>query len=255
MKKPTQMLLATALLAACGSAQPYPGGSHPPGDGDRVEGMAIVSAAGERMLSAAFLIVDGVYNTELTAPYDVLQHTRYHAGDGLGIRTFTVSPNGQPVTTAEGLRIGAEYSFETAPAADILVVPSAEHSRDTDLENEELIRWVRNAAEQARVVMSLCWGAFVLAEAGVLDGHACTTFPSDYDTFAQRFPQLELHVNVSFVRDGKVLTSQGGSRSFDAAMHLVEVIYGEETARNVGAGLLIPWPPRQQPPPSYLIDR
>ncbi len=215
----------------------------------------LAATAAERRLSAAFLIVDGVYNTELTAPYDVLEHSLYHAPDGLGIQPFTVAPSLEPVTTAEGLRLLADHDFASAPDFDILVVPSAQGSRDRDLESEELIAWVRNRGGSASLVMSLCWGAFVLAEADLLTGASCTTFPGDYDAFAKRYPELDLRINVSFVHDGKALTSQGGARSFDAAMYLVERLYGEAAATGVGRGLLIPWPPEAGDVPYLRASR
>jgi transcriptional regulator GlxA family with amidase domain len=104
-------------------------------------------------------------------------------------------------------------------------------------------------------VVSLCDGAFVLAAAGLLDGRAVTTFPGDYDRFAERFPGLDLRVNVSFVRDGKVLTSQGGARSFDVAMHLVDHLWGEQVAAGVGRGMVIPWPPAPGAPPFVVESR
>lgn len=194
-------------------------------------------------LRAGFLIVDGVYNTELMAPYDVFEHTRHHAPGGRGIEVFTVSPDGEQVVSAEGLRIVPDHSFATAPPIDILVVPSAEGSRDADLRNAALVDWVRETGSSARYVMSLCWGAFVLAEAGLLDGHACTTFPSDYARFASAFPEADLRFNVSFVHDRGRFTSQGGARSYEVAMYLVDHLFGEEVAAGVGRGLLIPWPP------------
>lgn len=217
------------LPPAGASSAPAPGGA--PADGEPAP------------LVAGFLVVDGVYTTELTAPWDVLQHTRYHVGEEPWIRVVSISPDGEPVTTAEGLRLTPDYGFADAPPLDILVVPSAEGSRDADLENRALIEWVRRVGSEARYVVSLCWGAFVLAEAGLLDGRSCTTFPSDYQSFAERFPKLDLQVNVSFVHDGSVLTSQGGARSFDVAMYLVAHLYGDDVARGVGGGLLLPWPP------------
>jgi transcriptional regulator GlxA family with amidase domain len=205
--------------------------------------VAETEAAGARPLRAGFLIIDGVYNTELMAPYDVFEHTRHHDPKGLGIDVFTVSPDGEEIVTAEGLRIRPDHSFATAPEVDILVVPSAEGSRDADLENAELIEWVRDAGSRADHVVSLCWGAFVLARAGLLDGHACTTFPSDYARFAAAYPHLDLRFNVSFVHDGNRLTSQGGARSYEVAMYLVDRLFGEQVAAGVGSGLLIPWPP------------
>ncbi len=236
--------LAIVGLSACG---PGAGGEMPPAaSGETAE----TTPAGS--LQAGFLVVDGVYNTELTAPFDVLEHTLYHAPEGTGIEVFTVSPDGLEITTAEGLRLVPDFGFDDAPPIDILVVPSAEGSRDRDLANPRLVEWVRETGAGARFVISLCWGAFVLAEAGLLDDVSCTTFPGDYDTFAQRFPGHDLRVNVSFVHSGKAITSQGGARSFDAAMYLVDLLYGRSVAQGIGRGLLIPWP---QPDLAHVSDR
>jgi putative intracellular protease/amidase len=195
----------------------------------------------DRPLRAGFLVVNGVYNSELMAPYDVFQHTAYHVKPG--IEVFTVSPDGQPITTSEGLHITPQYSFANTPAIDLLVVPSGEGSMSGDLENQALIDWVGRTAQSARHVISLCDGAFVLAKAGLLDGVAATTFPDDYQRLVQRFPRVDLRVNVSFVDAGKVLTSEGGARSYDVAMYLVDQLFGPQVAAAIGKGLVIPWPP------------
>lgn len=230
-------LVAPSVHAAAG------GDDHPP-----------PAPAAERPLRAAFLVVDGVYNSELMAPYDVLHHTVFHTEPAPGVEVFTVSPDGQPVTSFEGLRLLPHHSFENAPPVDILVVPSAEGSMEADLEDRRMIEWVRKTAESARWVVSLCDGAFVLAEAGLLDGVAATTFPADYDAFASRFPEVDLRINVSFVHDGKFLTSQGGSKSYDVAMYLVDLLYGEKVTQGVGRGLLVPWPPAPHSMPNVITD-
>ena len=204
-----------------------------------------------RPLRAGFLIVDGVYNSELMAPYDILQHTVFHTQPG--IEVFTVSPDGEPVTTFEGLTVGAHHSFLDAPPIDILVVPSTVGSMDADLHDEALMSWVERVGQQARYVMSLCDGAFVLAGAGLLDGLAVTTFPGDQDRFAATFPHLDLRRQISFAHDGKVLTSQGGARSYDVALYLVDHLYGTKVATGVATGLVIPWPPTAAAMPATVI--
>jgi transcriptional regulator GlxA family with amidase domain len=197
----------------------------------------------DRALRAGFLILDGVYNSELVAPYDIFHHTPFHTNPGAGIEVFTVSPDGEPVVTFEGLTLTPHYGFDDAPDIDILVVPSAEGSMDRDLENREMIEWVRRTGESAHYVVSLCDGAFVLAEAGLLDGRAVTTFPGDQDRFAEAYPELDLRREPGFVHDRDVLTSQGGAKSYDVAIYLVDQLFGEEVARGVGRGLIIDWPP------------
>jgi transcriptional regulator GlxA family with amidase domain len=193
-------------------------------------------------LRAGFLIVDGVFNTELVAPYDLFQHTIFHTKPKPGIEVFTVSPEGQSIKTFEGIEIKPNYSFETAPELDILIVPSADGSMDRDLENTKMIEWVKKTGEKAKFVISLCDGAFVLAKAGLLDGKASTTFPSDLDKYKQMFPHLDVRTGVSYVHDGKVLTSQGGIKSFEVAMYLIDHLYGPAIAKKVGRGLIIEWP-------------
>lgn len=206
----------------------------------------------DRPLRAGFLVVDGVYNTELAAPFDVFHHAQFHTKPG--IQVFTVSPDGQPVTTFEGLKLTPDHSFANAPAVDILVVPSARGSMDADLQNPALIDWVRTAGGQARHVLALCDGSFILAKAGLLQGIPATTFPDDYGRFAQLFPQVDLRINVSFVDAGKVITSQGGARSYEAAMHLVDRLYGRQVAEGIGKGLLVPWPPDPDTMTARIIE-
>ena len=195
----------------------------------------------EKQLNAAFLIVDGVYNSELIAPMDVLHHTVFHTDKG--IRVFTVAQMQDTLTTFEGLKIIPDYSFVTdsLPRIDILVVPSAKHSMDADLENVALMEFVRKTNREAAYVLSLCDGAFVLAKAGLLELHECTTFPGDIGKFRLAFPQLKVHENVSFVHDRKMITSAGGAKSYEPALYMVELLYGKKAAEGIASGLVIDW--------------
>ncbi len=127
-------------------------------------------------LRVGFLVVDGVYNSELMAPWDIFHHTVFHTEPGMEV--FAVSPDGGPVRSFERLEIGAHCGFDDHPEIDVLVVPSAEHSMDSDLENEALLAWVRKVGSRAEFLVSLCDGAFVLAAAGLLDGLGSTPFPA-----------------------------------------------------------------------------
>jgi transcriptional regulator GlxA family with amidase domain len=157
------------------------------------------------------------------------------------MRVFTVAPSADPITTFEGLRLLPDFTFASAPPADVLVVPSAEHSMDTDLANEALIDWIRIAGRRAQYVLSLCDGAFVLAQAGLLDGRDATTFPADVERLRAAFPAVRVHEDLSFVHDGPAITSAGGALSYDAALYLTELLYGASAARGIARGLCIDW--------------
>lgn len=192
--------------------------------------------------NVAFLIMDGTFNTEFTAPFDIFQHTIFREGIK-SMNVFTVAVTLDPVTTFEGVRILPDFSYrdENLPKIDILVVPSAEHHLDTDLDNEELINFVKKTADKALYITSHCDGAFVLAKSGILDNIESTTFPGDIEKYKATFPQLTVHKDVFFVHDGRFITSAGGARSFEAALYLTEVLYGKEIAQSIAGGLVIDW--------------
>lgn len=192
--------------------------------------------------NVAFLIMDGVYNTELTAPYDIFQHTVFRENIK-AMNVFTVANTDQPIRTFEGLRLLPDFNYlkDSLPRIDILVVPSAEHHMDSDLEDEAMLGFVRKADKEALFVTSHCDGAFVLAKAGLLEKSVSTTFPSDIDAMRTMFPDLDIRKEVLFVHDGKYITSAGGAKSFEAALYLCEYLYGKQVAESLAGGLVIDW--------------
>ena len=192
--------------------------------------------------NVGFLIMDGVYNTELTAPFDIFQHTIFR--DSIkAMNVFTVANTDAPILTFEGIRILPDYNYlnDELPKIDILVVPSAEHHLDTDLEDIAMLDFIKKVDKEAQFITSHCDGAFVLAQAGLLDGKVSTTFPSDIDAMRVMFPALDIRKNVLFVHDGKYITSAGGAKSFEAALYLCEYLYGKEIAKSLAGGLVIDW--------------
>lgn len=192
--------------------------------------------------NVAFLIMDGTFNTELTAPFDIFQHTIFREGIK-AMNVFTVANTNKPITTFEGIRVLPDFNYlkDSLPKIDVLVVPSAEHHLDSDLEDEKLIDFVQRIDKEAQFVTSHCDGAFVLAKAGVLNGKVSTTFPSDIDKMRVMFPDLDIRKEVLFVHDGKYITSAGGAKSFEAALYLCEYLYGKKIAQSLAGGLVIDW--------------
>ena len=119
----------------------------------------------EEWYNVGFLVMDGVYNTELTAPYDIFQHTQFREGIK-AMNVFIIADTNDPIRTFEGMRILPDFNYinDELPKIDILVVPSAEHHLDSDLENEVLINFVKKVGDEATFITSHCDGAFVLAQ-------------------------------------------------------------------------------------------
>ena len=192
--------------------------------------------------NVAFLIMDGTYNTELTAPFDIFQHTIFR--DSIKpMNVFTVANTDNAITTFEGMRIIPDFNYvnDSLPKIDILVVPSAEHHLDTDLKDDIMLNFIKKVDKEALFVTSHCDGAFVLAKAGLLNNAVSTTFPSDIDAMREMFPDLDIRKDVLFVHDGKYITSAGGAKSFEAALYLCEYLYGKDIAKSLAGGLVIDW--------------
>jgi transcriptional regulator GlxA family with amidase domain len=95
------------------------------------------------------------------------------------------------------------------------------------------LAWIRSAAETADIVMSVCTGAFVLAATGLLDGRKATTHHQFFDSFAKKFPKVDLVRGRRFVDNGKFITAGGLTSGIDAALHVVSRYYGTKFAEEV----------------------
>ncbi|PAP75351.1 DJ-1/PfpI family protein [Rubrivirga marina] len=244
-------LVALALAGTLAACQAPPTGTS--AEARSVEArIAEVERKGGTVRLAAFVAIDGVFNSELMAPYDVLHHTRFR-DEADYVEPVVVSPDGGPVTTFEGLTVAAHYSFDAAPPADILVIPSADGSMSADLEDGAYLGYIARTAEAAEWVITVCDGAFPLAATGMLDGRVATTFPADRAALADRFPAVDVRDDVRLVVDGKYITSVGGAMSYEPAFWLVEHLWGPERVAGNAEGLVWPWDPAALP--HLVVDR
>jgi len=220
-------LVAAVALSGCSGGAPSSGDTCCATGGSAP---APVLKAGAK--NVGILIFNDVFITEFVAPLDVYKHT----GDKMNV--FTVAPTAAAIRTYEGVVVHPDFSFANAPKIDVLVVPSGNGSISSDLKNEELIGFVKKTAAQAAYATSHCWGCFTLAKAGLLDGKECTTFPTSVDDLQKMFPNVKAQKDKRFVVTGKFITSNGGLAAFEAALYVVEKIFGKETADKVAAGLV-----------------
>ena len=124
---------------------------------------------------------------------------------------------------------------------------------DDDLRNDTLMAYVRSAVKPADWVITVCDGAFVLAETGALDGRVATTFPGDRAAFRKRYPQIDVRDDVRLVVDGKYITSVGGGMSYEPAFYLVEHLWGADRVQKNARGLVWPW--RLDPRAHLVVKR
>ena len=189
--------------------------------------------------NVAILLFPGVQIIDYTGPWEVLGHARV---DGRpAFRIYSVAETASPFDTAMGMTVIPAFSFANAPKPDVLVLPGG--NVDPQLSNEGLIRWVRETAKGSELVLSVCNGAFFLAEAGLLDGLEATTFAGMIDELQQAAPKTRVVRDKRFVDNGKIITSAGLSSGIDGALHVIEKLYGKGTAQIAAVGMEYDWRP------------
>lgn len=141
------------------------------------------------------------------------------------------------VASSSGVRMEAE-GLDAADPIDTLVIAGGEGTR-TPATNAALLDFVRRTAGQARRIASVCSGAYILAEAGLLDGRRATTHWGRSRDFSKRYPKVKLDADRIYVRDGAVWTSAGISAGIDLALALIADDLGEEVARATAQQLVV----------------
>ena len=150
-----------------------------------------------------------------------------------------VAPDPGTFATSSGLRLGAHRGVRAAEGPlDTLMVAGGEGVWD-GAHRATLVRWVRRTAPRARRLASVCTGAFLLAEAGLLDGRRATTHWAMCRQLAEQFPRVSVERDPIFVRDGNVYTSAGVTAGMDLALALVEEDFGREVALGVARWLVL----------------
>ena len=173
------------------------------------------------------VLFDEVQSLDVTGPLEVFTGAntwRAGHGDTNAYDIRTASLGGRTVQTSSGLRITPDRDLREVQAPDLLIVPGGEGSRRAD---PELVGWLRARARQAERLVSVCTGAFLLAEAGLLDGRRVTTHWSYCAALATRYPAISVDPDPIFVRDGNVATSAGVTAGIDLALALVEDDLGQ----------------------------
>lgn len=196
----------------------------------------------------AVLAFDGVSLFHLSVPGMVFGAERVPGGlPPYEVRYCAPTPG--RVRTDQGMEIEVPAGLDAMADADIVVVPAWNHPEQ--VAPVALTDALRQAHARGAQVAGLCLGAFVLGDAGLLDGRRATTHWACRGLFAQRFPQADFHPDVLYVDDGHVITSAGTVAAIDCCLHLVRQRHGADVANRVARMLVTP-PHRQGGQAQYI---
>ncbi|KPC61043.1 GlxA family transcriptional regulator [Streptomyces chattanoogensis] len=180
------------------------------------------------------VLFDGLQSLDVTGPVEVLSGANAATPGAYRIRTASL--DGGPVRTSSGLTLTPDLALADAEPPHTLLVPGGNGTRTPD---PRLIDWLRTRAPGARRKVSVCSGALLFAEAGLLDGRRVTTHWALCDTLAQRFPAVRVEPEPIYVQDGDVVTSAGVTAGIDLALALVEQDLGRDLALAIARHLVV----------------
>ncbi|MEN7530485.1 MULTISPECIES: GlxA family transcriptional regulator [unclassified Cupriavidus] len=189
------------------------------------------------------LAIEGVQLLDVSGPLDVFAEANRQAGAEIYHLDLVALGRG-PVRASSGVRLMPDIVIEDDPRArklpriHTLLVAGAPHAADAEVA-PALLDWLRRVAPTTRRYGSVCSGAFLLAEAGLLDGRRITTHWADADALAARFPHVTVDADAIHVRDGKLRTAAGVTAGMDLALSLVEEDLGRDIAMRVASQLVM----------------
>jgi transcriptional regulator GlxA family with amidase domain len=193
--------------------------------------------------SVVILGYPGVQALDVVGPFDVFTGAtmnlaaKNRAGDGYDV--MIASPDGEQVTTGTGLTLVAKPLPDPHEPVDTVVLPGG-WGLDAARANPGVVDWVKAVSGTARRVVSVCTGAFLAAEAGLLDGCRATTHWAFADELARQFPSVTVDPDPIFVQSSPtVWTAAGVTAGIDLALSLVEEDHGTEVAQTVARYLVL----------------
>ncbi len=207
-------------------------------------------AAAEKPLRLAVLLFEGVQIIDYTGPWEVFGHASVHNHRAFEIYSVAQAPG--PLTTSMGMSVNPKYTFANAPAPDVILLPGG--NVQPQLSNAAVIAWIQDASRNARVVFSVCNGAFFLAKAGLLDGLEATTFAHLIPELKAAAPKARIVSDRRFVDNGKIVTAAGLSSGIDGALHVIEKLFGRGHAEVVATSLEYNWQPDSKWARATLAD-
>jgi transcriptional regulator GlxA family with amidase domain len=202
------------------------------------------------MHTVAAVVGQGCLTFDLAVPCEVFGWDRSYLGvDWYDFKVVAVDP--PPIRTSTGFTIDTPHGLGALETADTIVVPGW---ADADVPpSADLVDALRAAYDRGARLVSICIGAFVLAEAGLLDRRRATTHWAWADRFRARYPRVALDPRVLYVDEGQILSSAGTAAGMDLCLHLVRLDHGAEVAN--GVARMVVMPPHREGGQAQYIDQ
>ena len=230
MKRLTITLAALLLASLCPARATHAAPAAPRPTGFHTRKVAIV-------------IYPGVEVLDFTGPAEVFAAAASIGAEGShdAFEVYTVSRTKSPIVSQRFLHVVPDYSIEDAPTPDIVVLPGGGSQVVTS--DKEWMEWVRKVSGSAEHVLTVCTGAFIAGQAGLLDGAQATTWYGAVPRLAKQFPKTTVTPGRRYVDNGKLITTAGVSAGIDGSLHLVARLAGRYVADQTAQYMEYKWTP------------
>ncbi len=235
-QKPYVMVIAALLGVAASTAQASPQ------DGAEKE----AASPEHRTRNVAIVVHEGVELLDFAGPGEVFAAAaRRGAPAGKPwFNVYTVAPKAGTVIAQGFVKVEPQFTIDNCPKPDILIIPGGDTGQLTD--DPKFMSWVRDNASQREISMSVCTGAFALADAGLLDGKDATTHWGSINGLKREAPNATVLEIVRFVDNGSVITTAGVSAGIDGALHVVARLLGLTIAQQTARYMEYNWKPDER---------
>lgn len=182
------------------------------------------------------LVFEGFLTSDVTAPVEVFgAATKKSWFSSYDVVLISASKE-KKVTSEEGLKVVADYSIYDDIPLDVLLVPSA-YDMEPFIHNKALIQYIKKQKESASWLGSNCSGSSLLGEAGILDGKKATTWFGGERGLEKSYPKVNVQYDQNVVLDEKVITSNGGAVSYQAALELLAKLSSDKFANEIAVSI------------------
>lgn len=190
-------------------------------------------------MNIAIYIYDDAEVLDFSGPFEVFSTAGRLADEAHVFNVFLVAETHKPIQARGNFSVNPHYDLNSHPEIDVLIVPGGVHT--DEVSKPDVIRWVAQTSASATLVASVCTGAFILAEAGLLDGLKVTTHWEDIDDLQKSHPSLLVTGDQRWVDEGKFITSAGISAGIDMSLHLVSRLAGHALAEKTARQMAYTW--------------
>ncbi|HEX2696243.1 MAG TPA: DJ-1/PfpI family protein [Anaerolineales bacterium] len=195
-------------------------------------------------ITIGIYIFDEMELLDFAGPYEVFTtasrvYRRTHPSEPDLFRVIAIGRTDSSVKARAGLNIQPDYYFGNHPPIDVPVIPGGVVTNE--LARQDVIDWIKKISSASRLTSSVCTGAFLLAQAGLLNGKSATTHWEDIQDLKKMFPSLHVQTGQRWVDEGVIVTSAGISAGIDMSLHLVERLAGRELALGTARQMEFDW--------------